>query len=1624
MSRNKQTHHPLWPPSSSLPPCPSSSSTPSPPTTTTTSCPSCTDASNSAGASCSSTCSGRDKRQKTGDDDDTHATRPVSRTTLNTLPPELGLYILELLYNNVSDVFNVYHTCRHQRMLIDQLNVWYKIYQYYFPTWSLGLQGHELLAYRHGFAWVVMNDHRCRSQPPAPAPAPAPAPITATAAVTATAPQPSSSPPPSPTISIPPTTLQSPVLVESPTSLFPSGQQPTSFLDLPLPSESASMEEDSSDEDDPDDELGPRPPPEWLYFGGPVTDVGPGDIPRLLCHVQTRSSEHATFYHQYSEAEHRLVFCLLDTNTCLGTVEAWQWSCSRVGPFGGYATQYPVAQAVALKVCANQLDSLGRTRVLVTVAYGLKYDPQAGGLDMMDGPWLDGGAFDVDDDDGEDDGLNDNARFILDLWEAFDVVEVWIFIPPSTSTLAEAAWMGCRTASSSDETAYLSPVSCTGSFPLGTYNNDNDTTHDSNNLLFGNSNNNDAFAFPFLDSTWSLKGPRRLLPAREGEIISPCIPDGRRFRGRSARFITIDGEEYLFLLGLLDGQHGNTSVQIYHLSRGLVCSHQMGMFTESVAFFPSYSGYDRLAVLLNWGGNCEVWDIFEGRPVLSLYRDMPRVHSFSSRDVSPRFMKCKAGNRSQHLPCYGGTQWKNVSRDQYKKHGLRTWGIQVSRAVEGETPIPPATSAETAMSGGPFRVVTFSDAWEANHQAFQTQDELGSGRGMWETRWWHLDGNDLGPPRALTRTDLMRPADLPPAPPGWTYRIRSSKWVGVERCWMQWPPEPPLPLSPPLGVQPYSLDAITSQGTPGSYVVDAPDPRVLPRVFAHSRHCEWLTAQPRPRRRGSMGSSWSLSGGDASCKKKGPLPEPTVYSVATDNDKAFALPQQLAEHSYSDWLKKVRVKIMLVWHHFRIVATSQRGIYMVDMEEEQSQYGGQITVVQPHEVGDLVSISLAGHNLVITRLSGIDTVPLAGPRLKSMDPTLPLELIHLIIDHVNDMNTVFSLLTVNKLAFSTAVRVLWRNPFRWVENSETAREKLYSLINQLRPGVVPREHVLPGWPNRRLRPYVDYLSYIVHIEHQDPSIPVKNIYADEELTPKEQRLLKVRSYITWAACGHRLREMKTLQFDLAVVSQYHRHVREMVKLETVIHESQPVFLLRTVWEPIVQFVQSFIHAHGLERGRRLRIETKPGDSWRRYGLKQACALLNPLTPRELRVLNDIKMAHFSAHREHTNLDDIREWRISNPDDLFKELLPRLRRLESLTAIVRGCYRPFMWDVYEQGDWVSSFRTTQRFHSQPLSYPGLPLKKLSLICHTDTFASCVEDALIAFGPTLERCEIECKQVQDVFDDYDEDFFHESDDEADLLRVGEDWVLPRLRHLTIINKSQPLLVAFDSGALSNAPQLETLYVLDPMSTTGDPASYSGSRPSVHMNFAWCLPNIRSVKLYGTAACEFHPETLRLTPKLEELVLNRDLASWVPHGFSRMYWAWDWRLPNLRHLELCNIGTRTFTIWVVHRYLPGLETLVVNAQRLPVNIVPSANELAVDGGRGEVRESVIQPRHHPLKKLELLGHVSLKESECRLLLAPTIFPELQSVTLPALLSMRIMRIAQSCVFGHPCLESLQFV
>ncbi|KAG0235360.1 hypothetical protein BGW41_000854, partial [Actinomortierella wolfii] len=776
-----------------------------------------------------------------------------------------------------------------------------------------------------------------------------------------------------------PVDVQPPVMVESPTSLQPDDDPwmqyffPQNVVNFSA-SEPISMDDDSSDEDD-DAEYRQQPALVWHYYGDPAIDVSPGTVPRLICHVQTQRVPN-------NGHEHRLEFRLLETiSNCLGTVDASAWECSRQDfTPGGYAPQYPIAQVVAIKMCTNDIDLYGRTRVLVAIVYGTAHGNGDGDIE-------------VDDDDSH---LDHNTTFILDVWEAFDVVEVWISIPNAGAS-AEATWTNNNTSlpvssfTSSEWMASSSHVDNVGTCE-NTCKHDNSAGCNDEDAPFSfsnaNSNINNSFSYPFFDDTDPPYSPRRLLPPQNGVKISPCLEDGRKFRGRSARFVSIEGEDYLFMLGLLHGPHGNTSVQIYHLSRGLICSHQMGVFMEGVSFFPSHSGYDHLVVLLNGCGNCEIWDIFEGRPVLRLFRDMPRTLSLNY-DIPPRFSSRKAGSRSRHLPCFGDTQWKNVSKDQYDRHGLRTWGIQVSRAIEGETPIPPTTSSGI-LDGGPFRVVTFSDAWESDSQKFQSLEEFDAGRGMWETRWWHLDGNDLGPPRALTRKDLMCPTHLSAETHGRAIRIPLPKWLGVERCWLQSPSEPPNVLClPSLGQDHCSHDTVMNVIPSPPHELEVPSLRTLPRVFAHSRHCELLTAQPRYRNKRFVGGHW-LSATTTTCRdvtghrsgkcrcgsdtheKELPLPGPRRICVATDDGWALSSSKFLIDRLYFEGVKRIRVKIMLVWHHYRIIATSKCGIYMVDMEEEQSQYGGQITVVQPQQVEDLVSLSLAGHSLVITRKYGIE----------------------------------------------------------------------------------------------------------------------------------------------------------------------------------------------------------------------------------------------------------------------------------------------------------------------------------------------------------------------------------------------------------------------------------------------------------------------------------------------------------------------------------------------------------------------------------------------------------------------------------------------------------------------------
>ncbi|KAK3815667.1 MAG: hypothetical protein J3R72DRAFT_461520 [Linnemannia gamsii] len=193
---------------------------------------------------------------------------------------------------------------------------------------------------------------------------------------------------------------------------------------------------------------------------------------------------------------------------------------------------------------------------------------------------------------------------------------------------------------------------------------------------------------------------------------------------------------------------------------------------------------------------------------------------------------------------------------------------------------------------------------------------------------------------------------------------------------------------------------------------------------------------------------------------------------------------------------------------------------------------------------------------------------------------------------------------------------------------------------------------------------------------------------------------------------------------------------------------------------------------------------------------------------------------------------------------------------------------------------------------------------------------INDVAFAFSNTLESIEIsgQWRLLGSGQDGPDSTI---DDDES-------TWFLPRLSKLMADMGSRHSYLHLPPEFLSRCPRLVTVNLCDRL------GEYNLG--SVHQWKPAALPHLTSLRLRGTPAATFHPDTLKNTPELVELRLgisrNRAECFYIPppeqfigigHAKTGVFdpneastpgagpspsppiWTWDWELPKLTNLTL---------------------------------------------------------------------------------------------------------------------------
>ncbi|KAF9163303.1 hypothetical protein DFQ26_002729 [Actinomortierella ambigua] len=187
-------------------------------------------------------------------------------------------------------------------------------------------------------------------------------------------------------------------------------------------------------------------------------------------------------------------------------------------------------------------------------------------------------------------------------------------------------------------------------------------------------------------------------------------------------------------------------------------------------------------------------------------------------------------------------------------------------------------------------------------------------------------------------------------------------------------------------------------------------------------------------------------------------------------------------------------------------------------------------------------------------------------------PSLPIECLEAISDHVCDRGTLFSLLTVNRAFFTLAVSRLYYAPFHWVDLDSNFEKFALLLKLALRLSPVKdndterlREYwdILPLSANDgSFAPMIDYFSYVRCLLRY-PRYRAEAIFGGNLVTEMSQEhfegkrflaMCNLQKTVQWLFCESHLERIQRLQIPLWDIDRYQKAIPRMHRVEEVVFD--------------------------------------------------------------------------------------------------------------------------------------------------------------------------------------------------------------------------------------------------------------------------------------------------------------------------------------------------------------------------------------------------------------------------------------------------------------------------------------
>ncbi|KAG0244670.1 hypothetical protein BGW41_006909 [Actinomortierella wolfii] len=513
-----------------------------------------------------------------------------------------------------------------------------------------------------------------------------------------------------------------------------------------------------------------------------------------------------------------------------------------------------------------------------------------------------------------------------------------------------------------------------------------------------------------------------------------------------------------------------------------------------------------------------------------------------------------------------------------------------------------------------------------------------------------------------------------------------------------------------------------------------------------------------------------------------------------------------------------------------------------------------------------------------------------------------------IIDHVNDLQTLFSLLTVSYQIFKIASRRLYRNPFRSAALATNNTHRVYGrllefLIDSLHSrdkrsdstdedsnDIIEtlktfRQRTTPASAQSHAR--IDYLAFVESMDGlpeyiASPKLGISMHWVERAIgLPWDNNLMNaLSSLIAWGLGQHQQwRNIVDVIVPLYDLDRFASTMDKMLAVERIIFDmgQQVDRLDNTIRIDVMRRAVNFINQWESQRLARGNAALK------------AVAIVN-LTSQELadeqiqaleRSIYDMVVPCTDWFQE-IHLGNWTQWRrlaVSDADykavqsidllsgapslsslpspSVLESILRRCRSLRSL-AIACSSADAFKWAVH-----------------QP-KHHGISLQHLIVQCDTpEHVRDIVEDALEAFGSTLCTASFHrtsplnsCVAVSEVIDIDDPSFRH-----GPVIRFNSRWRLPNMTSLRISTRG--MIYINLSQAFEYCPRLESLELEDdtPKYTPSEVATRATQWPNDG------FPSLRHLVLRGYPAVLFSPVTL-CAMRAQLTTLELQGTGWLGH------------------------------------------------------------------------------------------------------------------------------------------------